>query len=98
LAGAVNSLNQATQALTATATQMMQIMHTLTGGAGIGQAAPGAGPAVQINIWEDDPFSEAVVTQNPPLATPFQSGRRKSWFAALHPFAQSCCLWPRRTT
>jgi hypothetical protein len=70
LAGAVNSLNQATQALTATAAQMMQMMHTLTGGAGIGQASPGAGPAVQINTWEDDPFSEAAATQNPPLATP----------------------------
>ena len=66
LAGAVNSLNQATQALTATAAQMMQMMR----GEASGQAAPGAGPAVQINIWEDDPFSEAVATQNPVLATP----------------------------
>jgi hypothetical protein len=70
LSGAINSLNQATQALTATATQMMQMMHTLMGGTGIGQASPGAGPATQINTLEDDPFSEAVPTQNPPIATP----------------------------
>jgi hypothetical protein len=73
LSGAISSLNQATQALTATAAQMMQMMqmmHTLTAGAGIGHTPLGAGPAAQVNTWEDDPFSEAVATQNPPLATP----------------------------
>src|SRR5882724_10322436 len=68
---AIDTLTQAAQALTTTATQMMQMMHTLTSGPSVGQAPPGGGvPATQINTWEDDPFSEAVPTQNPPLATP----------------------------
>jgi hypothetical protein len=63
-------LTQATQALTTTATQMMQIMQTLTSTPTIRQAPPGGAVATQINTWEDDPFSEAVPTQNPPAATP----------------------------
>jgi hypothetical protein len=71
LSAAINTLNQAAQALTTTVTQMMQMMHTLASGPMIGQAPPATGvPATQINTWEDDPFSEAVPTQNPPLATP----------------------------
>jgi len=71
LSAAIDTLTQATQALTATAAQMMQMMHAVTSGTGLGQAAPGGAPAGQINTWEDDPFSEATPTQNPPLATPF---------------------------
>jgi hypothetical protein len=67
---AIDTLTQATQALTNTAAQMMQMMHAVTSGTGVGQAAPGGVPASQINTWEDDPFSEGAPTQNPPLATP----------------------------
>jgi hypothetical protein len=69
LPAAIDTLTQAAQALTTTAAQMMQMMHTLTSGTGVGQARPGA-PATQVNTWEDDPFSEAVPTQNPPLGAP----------------------------
>ena len=64
LSAAIDTLTQATQALTATAAQMMQMMHAVTSGTGLGQAAPGGAPAGQINTWEDDPFSEATPTQN----------------------------------
>jgi hypothetical protein len=71
LSAAINALNQAAQALTTTATQMMQMMQTLTSGPSVGQPPPSGGvPATQINTLEDDPFSEAAPTQNPPLATP----------------------------
>src|SRR4030095_9310203 len=71
LSAAINTLNQAAQALTTTATQMMQMMLTVTSGPSVGQPPlGGVVPATQINTLEDDPFSEAVPTQNPPLATP----------------------------
>jgi hypothetical protein len=71
LSAAINALNQAAQALTTTATQMMQMMLTVTSGPSVGQPPLGGGvPATQINTLEDDPFSEAAPTQNPPLATP----------------------------
>jgi len=70
LSAAIDTLTQAAQALTTTSAQMMQMMHTLTSGTGVRQVPLGAVPAIQLNTWEDDPFSEAVPTQNPPLATP----------------------------
>jgi hypothetical protein len=66
---AIHTLTQATQALTTTATQMMQMMQTLAGGPSVSQPPRGV-LAAQINTWEDDPFSEAVPTPNSPLATP----------------------------
>jgi hypothetical protein len=69
LSTAIHTLTQATQVLTTTATQMMQVMQTLASGTGVSQL-PRAAVATQINTWEDDPFSEAVPTTNPPLATP----------------------------
>ena len=71
LSAAINALNQAAQALTTTASQMMQMMQTLASSPGVGQPPPTRDAvAAQINTLEDDPFSEAVPTQNPPLATP----------------------------
>jgi hypothetical protein len=69
LSAAISTLTQAAQALTTTAGQMMQMMQTVTSGTSVGQAPSGAAPATQINIntWEDDPFSEAIPTQNLPL-------------------------------
>jgi hypothetical protein len=69
LPSAIQALVQATQALTATAARMTELMQGPTGLA----AAAGA-PAVQaghqVNVWEDDPFSEATATANPALASP----------------------------
>lgn len=70
LSTAVNTLTEAAQALTATAGQMMQMLHTLATGIDWGQSGAWPRPAAQINTWEDDPFSEAVATHNPPLGTP----------------------------
>jgi hypothetical protein len=71
LTSAVQALTQATQALTTTATQMMQMMQTFPSPPSLGQVQRrGDAVTTQINTWEDDPFSEAVPTQNPPLATP----------------------------
>src|SRR4051812_44090610 len=70
LSAAIDTLTQAAQALTTTSAQMMQMMHTLTSGTGVRKAPRGAVPAIQLNPWEDAPFSEAVPTQTPPLATP----------------------------
>lgn len=68
LATAAQSLTQAAQLLAATANQLMQVLQ---GMASQGQLQPGGGvaaAAAQINTWEDDPYSEAVPTVNPPLA------------------------------
>jgi hypothetical protein len=70
LSAAVQALTQATQALTTTATQMMQLMQTLPSAPSLRPPPPGGAVATQINTWEDDPFSEAVPTPNPPLAAP----------------------------
>jgi hypothetical protein len=70
LSAAVHALTQATQALTTTATQMMQIMQTLPSAPSLRPLPPGGAVTTQISTWEDDPFSEAVPTPNPPLAAP----------------------------
>jgi hypothetical protein len=71
LSATIQALAQATQALTTTATQMMYMMQSLTSAPSLRQVPPGgAAVATQINTWEDDPFSEAVPTPNPSLATP----------------------------
>jgi hypothetical protein len=64
LSAAIQTLTQAAQALTTIANQMMNVMQIPPGR----QEPPT--PLTQINTWEDDPFSEAVPTTNPPLATP----------------------------
>src|SRR5687768_16665160 len=63
---ALQALTQATQALTATATQMMQAVHSM----GTPDGRVHAEPSVQINVWEDDPFSEIVPTTNPVSSVP----------------------------
>jgi hypothetical protein len=69
LPAAIQALVQATQALTATAAQMAELMQTPAGpGATIGSPAARAGH--QVNAWEDDPFSEATASANPVLASP----------------------------
>ena len=69
LPSAIQALVQATQALTATAARMTELMQ-----APAGPGAPAGSPAVQaghqVNVWEDDPFSETTATANPPLASP----------------------------
>src|SRR3954447_13484965 len=67
LSAAIDSLTQAAQTLTTAAAQITQ---TLAIGAGTGQPAPNLRRAQQISTWGDDPFSEAVPTENPPLAAP----------------------------
>src|SRR3954467_12891503 len=62
LSAAIDSLTQAAQTLTTAAAQI-----TLAIGAGTGQPAPNLRRAQQISTWGDDPFSEAVPTENPPL-------------------------------
>jgi hypothetical protein len=62
LSAAVQALTQATQVLRATTSMMVQSMQQ-PGAAGVGPR-PGAAVA-QINVWEDDPFSEASPTENP---------------------------------
>jgi len=64
LSAAIQTLTQAAQALTTIANQMMHVMQLPPG-----RPEPPT-PLTQINTWEDDPFSEAVPTTNPPLATP----------------------------
>ena len=48
LSTAIHTLTQATQVLTTTATQMMQVMQTLASGTGVSQL-PRAAVATQIN-------------------------------------------------
>jgi hypothetical protein len=70
---AVRALTQASQTLTAAATQMMQTVQGLPDGTsaeGIAQfpaggVLPAASSVPQINTWEDDPFSEATPTMDP---------------------------------
>ena len=64
LSAAIQTLTQAAQALTTIATEMMRVIQNPPG-----RQEP-LTPLAQINTWEDDPFSEAVPTTNPPLATP----------------------------
>src|SRR3954453_24074693 len=84
LSSAVEALTHATQALVSTANQLTQLAQGFAssvsgggagGGAGLGGAGSGSGfPAqAQVNIWEDDPFSEAVPTANPRNAVPIAS-------------------------
>jgi hypothetical protein len=85
LATVIEGLTQVTQALVSTANQLMQFSQNLAGtslsgggqdgggeaGLGSGGAGLGAPQAqAQINIWEDDPFSEAVPTPNPRNPSP----------------------------
>src|SRR3954471_10308966 len=81
----VEALTQATQALVATTGQLMQLAQEFAGsarggdgghdrrgqgGPGGGSPGPGSPPQAQINIWDDDPFSEAVPTSNPRNPSP----------------------------
>jgi hypothetical protein len=75
LASVVEALTQATQALVSTTNQLMQFAQGFVspapggGGAG-GQEGRGQAGLAQINIWEEDPFSEAVVTPDPRNTSP----------------------------
>src|SRR4051794_16031704 len=74
LAEALHAIAQAAQAQAASAAQIMQLMQQMgqamqrvqAAGQGTGDAA--APPATQINIWEEDPFSEEAPTRDPSLA------------------------------
>ena len=86
LAPVVQALTQATQALVSTTNQLMQLAQGFAspapsglggqpgagGQASLGGAGPGSGipPQSQINIWEEDPFSEAVPTPDPRNPSP----------------------------
>lgn len=71
LASTARALTQAAQTLTVVANQLMQVLQTIPPGAlpSPQQAGPGTTtPVVEINTWEDDPFSEETPTFNPPTA------------------------------
>jgi len=68
LGQAARALAQAAQALSATVGNMSQIFQGMADQQPALRAGGPAGPPAQINAWEDDPYSEAVVTANPPLA------------------------------
>jgi hypothetical protein len=56
--------------------QIAQMLQTAIGGPGLARGQETAIPLpsiVQINSWEDDPFSQAVPTANPPIAAPVAS-------------------------
>src|ERR1044071_10505471 len=66
LSGATQALLQAAEALNKTAERMLQTMQSIDRASQPqGSAAPAAAPVAQINIFEDDPFSEAAATPNP---------------------------------
>ena len=75
MAAAIEALAKATQSLVATANQFAQFAQGAGGGHG-GQADVGAGPfpvpvpIATINVWEDDPFSEAAPTIDPASGVP----------------------------
>ncbi len=53
--------------------QISQMLQMAISGLGLAQGqepAIGLPTTVQVNAWEDDPFSQAVATVNPPVATP----------------------------
>jgi hypothetical protein len=76
LRSAAEALLEAAQSMVRSGNQLTQLMQTMTSTPGLGMlqgqsSAAGQAPmTVQINTWEDDPFSEAVPTTNPPIATP----------------------------
>jgi hypothetical protein len=67
LAEIIVALRQVTEVLTTAGNQFQQFAESAVAGGGPPGAAAAA--AVEINTW-DDPFSEAIPTLNPPLATP----------------------------
>src|SRR5690349_12710304 len=69
LPSAIQALVQATQALTATAAHMTELLQG-SAGPGVAGGAPAVQSGQQVSVWEDDPFSEATATANPSLGTP----------------------------
>jgi hypothetical protein len=61
----ITALNQVKRALDSTNDQLAQLAERFAAGAGAGEVAA----AAQTNIFEDDPYSEAVATPSPPLAS-----------------------------
>ena len=62
----INALTAATQALT----EATRVLRDIGARAGLSDAGPEvAAPPVMISTWEDDPFSEAAPTANPPVST-----------------------------
>jgi hypothetical protein len=72
LAGAAQALTQATQQLTATVAQLSAVTQGRAADTGVRVTTPAA--AVQINAWEDDPFSEASPTPTPTRPQPVTVG------------------------
>jgi hypothetical protein len=68
LSGATQALTQATQQLTATAAQLSALTQSRATETTVPDTT--AAVAVQINTWEDDPFSEASPTANPVRGQP----------------------------
>jgi hypothetical protein len=69
LPSAIQALVQATQALTATAAHMAELMQA-PGGPAATVGSPAVQAGHQVNAWEDDPFSESTPSTNPALANP----------------------------
>jgi hypothetical protein len=68
LSAAAQALTQATQQLTTTAAQLSRAAQGRPGVTDSAETLTTAG--TQILAWEDDPFSEASPTPNPPKAQP----------------------------
>ncbi|MFN2565438.1 MAG: hypothetical protein ABR499_10565 [Gemmatimonadaceae bacterium] len=72
LSGAAQALTQATQQLTATVAQLSVLTQTRATETGARDTT--AATAVQINVWEDDPFSEASPSPAPTRPQPITVG------------------------
>jgi hypothetical protein len=83
LSRAQQALTQATQLLAATANQLRQTTTSVPQTMG-GTAQPAAGP--EIDIWPEDPFSEAVPTPNPVEAPTITVGVLVNNFPLLQTF------------
>jgi hypothetical protein len=74
----IQALADATQSLTNATNQLTRFTQLIAGVASGGPqgiaVGPGGAETAQINTWEDDPFSEATPTSNPPIATPIAVG------------------------
>jgi hypothetical protein len=71
LATTAQALAQTAQLLNSVSQQLIQALQGLAGAApaGLQQAVGGVvAPTVQINTWEDDPFSEEITTADPAIA------------------------------
>ena len=77
----LTALDHVTQTLTVTNKRLGELAQILT----TSRAAPHpvTGPTAEINIWEDDPFSEASPSPNPSVAVPIKVRAPSNGFTKL---------------